>query len=64
MAIDHGVRPSCVARIAAVTISESPGRNGKSTPDSMKMMIPMPMSTQGPSAGSKVSGSRMSRIAK
>ncbi len=33
----HGVTPRVLLMIAAVTRRESPGRNGKSTPDSMKI---------------------------
>lgn len=46
----HSSRPTEACTIAAVTSSESPGRKGKSTPDSMKTMTPMPMRTHGPRA--------------
>jgi hypothetical protein len=42
--------PRVLARTAAVTRRESPGRKGNSTPDSIKMMSAIPTRTQGPKA--------------
>jgi len=41
-----------------VNRSESPGRNGKSTPDSMKIISEIPARAHGPRAGSRDSGSK------